>query len=283
MIPLLKFLARLPLPLLHALGALLGWAIYLAPGRHSRRLRDNLAASGLCADCRPLLRASVAEAGKAVIEAIPMWLAPLPRTLGWVRAVHGLDAVDAALAAQRGVIVIAPHLGCFELINLYFAARGPFTALYKPARKPALDALMRQGRERGQAKLVPTDLSGVRALLAALKRGEAVGILPDQVASGGDGVWAYFFGQPAYTPTLAASLRTRTGAAAFYVVAARLPRGRGYELHLVPAGDFPPDKTAAAVQINRGVEAMVRRFPAQYMWTYNRYKRPGDAPPPPAA
>ena len=280
---LLKALARLPLPALHALGVLLGWIIYLAPGRHSPRMRANLGNSGLCAGagCRRLLHASVAEAGKAVLEVVAVWLSPLPRVLGWVRARHGWDAVEAALAAGRGVIVIAPHLGCFEVINLHFAAHGPFTAMYKPPRKPRLGALMRLGRERGQARLVPTDRSGVRALLVALKRGEAVGILPDQVASEGDGVWADFLGQPAYTPTLAASLQTRTGAAAFYVVAERLRLGRGYALHAVPAGDFPEDKSAAARQINAGVEAMVARWPAQYMWTYNRYKRPGGAPPAP--
>jgi KDO2-lipid IV(A) lauroyltransferase len=95
------------------------------------------------------------------------------------------------------------------MINLYYAAQHPFTAMYKPPRKPVLAALMLSGRQRGQATLVPTDLSGVRAQLAALKRREAIGILPDQVASRGDGVWAPFFGRPAYTPTQVASLQPR--------------------------------------------------------------------------
>ncbi|AAZ98475.1 lipid A biosynthesis lauroyl acyltransferase [Thiobacillus denitrificans ATCC 25259] len=283
---LLKLIARVPLPLLHSFGILFGWLVYLAPGRHAQRMRDNLSASGLCrpgTECRRLLRQTIGESGKAVVELLPVWLRPHEGVLRLVRDTRDWEHIDAALAAGRGVILIAPHLGCFEIINLYYAARHPFTAMYKPPRQPMLARLMLMGRQRGQATLVPTDLSGVRALLAALKRHEAIGILPDQVATGGDGVWAPFFGRPAYTPTLVASLQRKTGAAAFFVAAERLSWGRGYRLHVTPVGDtLPDDKTAAALRINQGVEAFVRRFPAQYMWSYNRYKRPGGAPPPDA-
>jgi KDO2-lipid IV(A) lauroyltransferase len=216
-----------------------------------------------------------------VVELIAVWLRPYDRVLKLVRDTRGWERIDAARAAGRGVIVIAPHIGCFEMINLHYAARHPFTAMYKPPRKPFLGRLMLAGRQRGQATLVPTDLSGVRALLAALKRHEAIGILPDQVATGGDGVWAPFFGRPAYTPTLVASLQRKTGAAAFFVAAERLAWGRGYRLHVTPLAEtLPEDKTAAAARINQGVEDVVRRFPAQYLWSYNRHKRPGGAPDP---
>jgi len=284
MIFLLKLLARLPLPLLHGIGIVLGWLIYWAPGRHSARMRNNVLDSGLCSpgrDCRRLLRASIGETGKSVIELLPVWLRPYEDVLKLVKGTSGWEHIDAARAAGKGVIVIAPHIGCFEMINLYYASQHPFTALYKPPRQPVLGALMLAGRQRGQAKLVPTDLSGVRAQLAALKRHEAIGILPDQVASSGDGVWAPFLGRPAYTPTLTASLQRKTGAAAFFVVAERLSWGRGYHLHVFPLSeDFPADKTQAAIRINRGVEDVVRRFPAQYLWSYNRHKRPGNAPSP---
>ena len=148
--------------------------------------------------------------------------------------------------------------------------------MYKPAPQPLLNALMLNGRQRSQTKLVPADMSGVRSLLAALKRHEGIGILPDQVATSGDGVWAPFLGRPAYTPTLVASLQRKSGAAAFFVAAERLSWGRGYHLHAVPVNDtLPEDKATAALRINQGVEALVRRFPAQYQWRYNRHKRPG--------
>ncbi len=281
---LLKLLARLPLPLLNGLGIVLGWLIYWAPGRHSGRMRHNLFASGLCTpgrDCRRLLRRTIGEAGKAVVELIPVWLRPYEQVLRLVRGTSGWEQIDAARAAGKGIILIAPHLGCFEIINLYAASRHPFTAMYKPPRNAFLDRLMLLGRERGQATLVPTDLSGVRAQLAALKRHEAIGILPDQVATGGDGVWAPFFGRPAYTPTLVASLQRKTGAAAFFVAAERLGWGRGYHLHAFPLGEpLPEDKAAAATRINQAVEDIVRRFPTQYLWSYNRHKRPGGAPDP---
>jgi KDO2-lipid IV(A) lauroyltransferase len=279
LMPFLRLLARLPLPLLHGLGIVLGWLIYLAPGRHSARLRSNLFESGLCApgaDCRRLLRQAIGESGKAIVELLPVWLRPYDKALKLVKGTHGWEHIEAARAAGKGIIVIAPHIGCFEMINQYYAARHPFTAMYKPPRQSVLEALMLSGRQRGQATLVPTDLSGVRALLAALKRHEAIGILPDQVATGGDGVWAPFLGRPAFTPTLVASLQRKTGAAAFFVAAERLSWGRGYRLHVTPADDaLPADKTAAATRINQGVEEVVRRFPAQYMWSYNRHKRPG--------
>ncbi len=281
---LLKLLARMPLPLLHGLGIALGWLIYWAPGRHSARMRDNVFDSGLCTserDCRRLLRQSIGEAGKAIIELLPVWLRPYEQVLKLVKGTSGWEHIDAARTAGKGVIVIAPHIGCFEMINLYYASQHPFTAMYKPPRKAFLAALMLAGRQRGQARLVPTDLSGVRAQLAALKRHEGIGILPDQVASSGDGVWAPFLGRPAYTPTLTASLQHKTGAAAFFVAAERLSWGRGYHLHVFPMpDDLPADKAEAAIRINQGVEAVVRRFPAQYLWSYNRHKRPGGAPPP---
>jgi KDO2-lipid IV(A) lauroyltransferase len=284
MMPLLKLLARLPLPVLHGLGVAFGWLVYWAPGRHGPRTRNNLFDSGLCKtgrECRALLRQVIGESGKAILELPAVWLRPHDQVMKLIKGTSGWEHIDAARAAGKGVIVIAPHIGCFEIINLYYAARHPFTAMYKPPRQALLDELMLAGRQRGQATLVPTDLSGVRALLGALKRHEAIGILPDQVATGGDGVWAPFFGRPAYTPTLVASLQRKTGAAAFFVAAERLSWGRGYHLHVTPvAGDLPEDKTAAAVRINEGVEAVVRRFPAQYLWSYNRHKRPGGAPSP---
>jgi KDO2-lipid IV(A) lauroyltransferase len=276
---LFKLLARLPLPLVHGLGIALGWLIYWAPGRHSKRTRNNIYDSGLCTsgrDCKRLLRRAIGESGKAILELLPVWLCPYEKVLKLVKGTSGWEHLDAARAAGKGIILIGPHVGCFEIISLFYASQHPFTAMYKPPRNAVLAALMLAGRQRGQAKLVPTDLSGVRAQLAALKRHEAIGILPDQVATGGDGVWAPFFGRLAYTPTLVVSLQRKTGAAAFFVAAERLSWGRGYHLHVFPLDTpLPADKSAAAILINRGVEDVVRRFPTQYMWTYNRHKRPG--------
>ncbi|MEW6118700.1 MAG: lysophospholipid acyltransferase family protein [Pseudomonadota bacterium] len=284
MIGLFKLFARLPLPVLHGFGIVLGWLIYWSPGRHAARMRGNISESGLCTpgrDCRRLLHNAIGESGKGIVELLAVWLRPYASVLKLVRHTIGWEHIDAARASGKGIILMSPHIGCFELISLYYASLHPFTAMYKPPRNPLLARLMRTGRERGLAVLVPTDLSGVRAQLAALKRREAIGILPDQVASSGDGVWAPYFGRPAYTPTLAINLQRKTGAAVFFVAAERLSWGRGFHLHVIPLEEgFPEDRTAAATRINLAVEAIVRRFPAQYMWTYNRHKRPGGAPEP---
>ncbi|MBS1185189.1 MAG: lipid biosynthesis lauroyl acyltransferase [Proteobacteria bacterium] len=279
MIFLLKLLARLPLPVLHGLGIILGWLIYWSPGRHAARMRHNLFASGVCSpgrDCRQLLRRVIGESGKTLIELLPVWLRPYEQVLKLVKGTSGWEHIDAAFSAGKGVIMLSPHIGCFEITSLYFGARYPVTVMYKPHRNPAVDALMRVGRQRGKSTLAPADLSGVRAQLAALKRHQAIGILPDQVASSGEGAWAPFFGRPAYTPTLVVSLQHKTGAPVFFIAAERLSWGRGYHLHITPLGEpLPEDRVAAATLINQRVEAIVRRFPAQYMWNYNRYKRPG--------
>lgn len=280
---LLRLLAFLPLPVLHGLGIILGWLIYLAPGRHRARLKNNLLQSGLLDRNPGLLRQVISETGKGLMELSAVWLRPHKSVVSLVRETSGWEKFEAAVQSGQGAVVVAPHIGCWEIINLYIAARQPFTAMYKPARKPFVDTLMRQGRERGQARLVPTDLSGVKALLGALKRGEAIGVLPDQVATKGDGVWAPFFGRWAYTPTMTVRLIQSTGAIPFMVYAERLSWGRGYRIHFDPlAAPLPKDRSEAAAALNREVERVARKLPAQYMWSYNRYKQPAGVEPHPS-
>ena len=174
----------------------------------------------------------------------------------------------------RGIVFMTPHLGCFEIASAFIASRLPMTVLYRPPKLAALAPLLEVARKRGCASLATTDFKGVRRLLKALKTGETVGILPDQVPSFGDGVWAPFFGQPAYTMTLPVRLVNTTGAAAIMVVARRLTGGRGYALYFEPVALGADDSEAAIANLNRAVETIVRRFPEQYLWSYNRYKGP---------
>lgn len=274
-----NLLARLPLPALHALGGGLGWLIYWASPSYAARLRENLARAGL-SDVA-LRRAAIGEAGKGVLELPWVWGRDFDQVVASVRQCTGWEEVEAARAEGKGVIFLTPHIGCFEVIALYLAARFPLTSLYRPPRYPWLDRLMHRGRERGQMKLAAADLSGVRLLLKALKRGEAIGILPDQVPGNGEGEWAPFFGRPAYTMTLVGRLAEASGAPLILCVGERLPRGAGYAVHFstltLEAGRSVPQ------QLNGALEAVIRRYPAQYLWSYNRYKVPRGANPPPAA
>src|SRR3990170_3831615 len=268
-------LARLPLRVLHALGSVLGWAMVLLSSAYRARLRAHLAQAGY-AD-RATRRAAIADAGRMVAEAPKLWLRPRAEVMALVRRVEGLEAAAAARAAGKGIVFLTPHFGCFEITAHALAEAGPLTALYRPARNARLRRMMESGRARGNVTLAAATLGGVRQLLAALKRGEAVGILPDQVPAVGEGEWAAFFGRPAYTMTLAGKLAARAAVAAFLVLGRRLAHGEGYEVRVTPlaparAGESP------ARRVNRALEDAIREHPAQYLWGYNRYKRPPGAP-----
>jgi len=273
---LLRLFSKLPLAWLHRIGTVLGWLTYRASPSYAKRLRENLHASDVCSDpsgFRKLLKNSILEAGRATAELPAVWFRPQQESADWVRKVHGWDIVEAAQRQGRGLILLTPHIGCFEVIPQYLSLRFPLTALYRPPRFAALEPAMRAGRMRPEMRLATTDLSGVRQLLKALNRGEAVGMLPDQVPGAGDGEWALFFGRPAYTMTLASRLAERSRAPVVLTYAIRLPHGRGFELHF----ERMPQREAAetgARHLNRALEAIIRRCPEQYMWSYNRYKVP---------
>ncbi|MDO8958904.1 MAG: lysophospholipid acyltransferase family protein [Rhodocyclaceae bacterium] len=259
---LFRLLSCLPLAVLHNLGALAGWLAYLLSPAYRRHLRANTAQAG-CASAR---NAAVAAAGKNLLELPKLWLRPQDEVVERVVQVSGWELVEAAWQAGRGILFLTPHLGCFEITAQYYAAHGPITALYRRPKQAWLAPIIENGRGVN-VRLAPADLSGVRKLLKALKNGEAVGILPDQAPGAGEGVWAPFFGRPAYTMTLAARL-AQTGATVIFAYGERLPYGAGYHLRLfAPEGDVT---TPAGINIE--IERLVLMCPEQYLWGYNRYK-----------
>ena len=276
---LFRLIGRLPLRMAHFLGTLAGWATYFLSPTYRRHLRENVRQAGLDDGVR---RAAVAAAGRQALELPAIWLRPLDEVVSRVVRVSGWETVEAAWRAGKGIVFLTPHLGCFEITAQYYSAHAPITVLYRPPKQAALQALIETGRRRESLHLAPADLSGVRSLIKALKRGEAVGLLPDQAPKVGEGVWLDHFGRPAYTMTLAARL-TETGAATVFAWAERLPGGQGYHLRLrPPLTELAGDTVARARRINGEIEALVRECPAQYLWGYTRYKRPAGAEPPPA-
>ncbi len=304
---LFNFAARLPLAVLHRLGAGLGWATYLLSKKYATHLRENLtlaltSPAPRCAlprgehseelganagtkpvnergqmdagleDLRKVVSACIAETGKGLSELPWIWRRPLAEVLGSVQNCYGLEHLQAARLRGQGVIMLTPHLGCFEIIALYVAERMPMTCLYRPPKLVWLDGIMREGRERGQMRLARTDIGGVRLLYKALKRGEVIGLLPDQVPGNGEGEWAEFFGRPAYTMTLVGRLMEASGAAVLLSYSERLPKGAGYAIHIAPL-EFTP-AIPVTRQINAALEQVIRACPAQYLWSYNRYKIP---------
>jgi KDO2-lipid IV(A) lauroyltransferase len=278
-----RFLAGLPLRWLHALGALLGHITFATSKKYAVRTQENLRQSHLAKDEKhyaALLKQTIDEAGKGIVELPWVWGRSLEQVCATVQGCHGWEHIEAAHARGKGIILLTPHWGCFEVVGLYVGQHIPLTSLYRSPKQAWLETIMRSGRERGLARLATADISGVRVLFKALKRGEAIGLLPDQVPSQGDGEWVDFFSRPAYTMTLSGRLAESSGATVLLSFAERLPHGQGYILRFEPlALDFskpvPP-------QINTALERVIAISPAQYLWSYNRYKIPGGVLPPDA-
>ena len=225
--------------------------------------------------------AVAAETGKQMLELSRIWMRNLDEANAQVVDVRGLEYVQAARAAGQGIVFLTPHLGCFEITAQYLSSLGDITVLYRPPKSASAQELILLGRKRDQLHLAPADLSGVRSLIKALKKGQMVGMLPDQAPKTGEGVWLKFFGRYAYTMTLAARL-TETGAVSLLTWGERLPDGQGYRIHFLPPSQpFSGTTIERAQQINHEVEALVRQCPSQYLWGYNRYKRPSGAEAPP--
>ena len=278
MISLLRWLGRRPLSLLHALGGGLGWlAWYLSPA-YRLRMRRHAAWAGVD---DATLRASVPEAGRMIAELPRLWMRPPDQPLADPVRWEGDAWLGELLQHSRGLVLLTPHLGSFEVAAQAYAERfghrWPMTALYRPARQPLLARIEATARARPGLHTAPASLAGVRQLLRVLKGGQTVGMLPDQVPPAGMGVWAPFFGKPAYTMTLAARLARQSGAALGVLWCERLPAGEGYVVHAQPLAHPPgagDDEVAAASAINRSMEAVILQCPAQYLWSYFRYKGP---------
>jgi KDO2-lipid IV(A) lauroyltransferase len=261
-----RLLARLPLSWLQSLGGTLGKMALALSDNFRGKSQSNLRLAGLYEPT--LMRRAADQSGQAVAETALLWFGARERIDRLIRVENG-ELLNQALGHGRGVILLTAHVGSFEAAALGSARFGPITVLYKPPRIDAVRRLVESGRAAPNVHPVPTTAAGVRGLLRALKRGELIGVLPDQVPSEGDGEWAPFFGRPAYTMTLPARLARLTGAQVLMAHGERLPDAAGWVVRY----ECLPEAPSPAV-INQAMEATIRRMPEQYFWGYNRYKTP---------
>ncbi|RZL96308.1 MAG: lysophospholipid acyltransferase family protein [Variovorax sp.] len=277
---LFRLLARVPLPWMHRIGAWLGWVVYWLSPTYRSRVRANAGSAGFTpAQYRP----AIGAAGAMVAELPWLWLRPAGESVLQRVRWHDDQVFEHALAARRGVILATPHVGSWEMIGQAIAERfgpshGPLTVLFRPARKAWLAELIAGSRDRPGLKSLPTNLAGVRGLIRVLRAGGYTGVLPDQVPPQGQGVWAPFFGQPAYTMTLLARLAQQTGAQVLMTWCERLSGGR-YVIHFEPVDapalyDAGATPEAAATAMNEALMRLIQRLPGQYLWGYGRYKQP---------
>jgi Kdo2-lipid IVA lauroyltransferase/acyltransferase len=266
-----KFIAWLPLSLVHRLGAGLGLLSYFLDRKSNQIALNNILQSHLAErplQAQQLMKRSRLEAGKALLETFFIWGQSAERLLPLIQQVHGWETVTEAQKNGKGLIFLTPHLGCFEITSIYYGSQYPITVLYRPPKMQSLSNLVVSGRQKGKVEMAPANASGVRKLLQALKSGQAVGILPDQIPRSGEGEWADFFGKPAYTMGLASKLASKTNAVVVMAFGQRLPDGRGFDIHLKRVDDI-----STPTLLNQAIERQIAQCPEQYLWQYNRFKQ----------
>jgi KDO2-lipid IV(A) lauroyltransferase len=281
----LRLVSVLPLRLIVATGAALGSLLYRIPNRNLRLARRNIEMCfpELEPDRRELLaRDSMRSMVQTFLEFSWFWYRKPERLFGLIRKIHGLELFEQACATGQGVLLAAPHLGCWELMGQYLPSQIETVIMYKRPDDPGVEQVIIRGRQRTGVKLIPADGKGVRQVFQAIRNGQLVGILPDQQAKAGQGQFAPFFGIEALTMVLLSKLAQKTDCTVLFAWTERLPGGAGYDFHFSAAPEqiSDPDLRISVTALNQGVEQCVRQCPAQYQWSYKRFGiRPEGEPP----
>lgn len=274
-----RLLSVLPLSALQVIGRIGGRLVYLLSAQYRARLQANAKQAGYTEPA--FARLAAGEAGAMVMELARVWF-KTSDCLSRVVSGQQEHVLTEAIAEGRGILFLTPHLGSFEMAARYGAQHQPVTVMFRPPRKAILEPTLQAARNASGVRTVPASRHGVRAFLKALKQQETVGMLPDQVPSEGEGVWAPFFGREAWTVTLPGKLASATNAIVMVVACERLPKGKGWRMHYMRAPEpLPETAKAQAMLFNHMMQTLISRFPEQYLWGYDRYKRPANVAPPP--
>ena len=277
-IALFQLLSLLPIRLLRWLAGRIGTLLWLMNSRSRHVTEENLA---ICfpdmaaAERTALAKKSLKHLVMTGLELAPIWRRPVPSLIKAIADIEGLQIFQQGLADNNGLIVLAPHIGAWELAGLYLAEQASISIMYQPPDNKAIEQLMTRARSRNGAELVATDTTGVKALLQALKRGEMIAVLPDQVPPMAGGGFAPFFGTPALTTTLIRKLAKRTGATVIMASALRINHSGKFRLVFtaVPETICADDESLALSVLNQSVEQCVALAPEQYQWEYKRFKK----------
>ncbi len=277
----MQLFAWLPLWAVHAIAGFLGYCMYFFPTQTRRVTQINLR---LCfptmgeAERNTLLKESLRNTASTALEMGKAWLLPMEKTLELVVEAEGKELLSEAIAEGKGVIVLAPHLGNWEILGFYITGISVPTFLYQPPKIELIDSMIRKARTRGGLKVAPTSRKGIAALLSALRRSEVIAVLPDQVPDRQGGAYAPFFGKQALTMTLISNLVARTGARVVCGFAKRLPGSRGFKIVLKSADQlmYSSNLGKSVEGLNRSVEQCVEEACSQYQWEYKRFKHLPD-------
>ena len=282
---LLRLVSRLPLRILQLIGAVVGECTFWLSPVYRRRTRSNMRAAGY--DDSELFARCGRNAGRQAMESIWVWYRPAEEVLEQVHATERAERFIAdALETGRPIVFMTPHVGCFEVLPVWFAGtflskfgRG-ITVLYRPPKNKWLRGVVGEARQAPGIYAVPTTLPGVKRAVRNLRAGHTFGVLPDQVPSKGEGVWVDFFNRPAYTMTLPVKIAYQFDAVRIFAWGVRQRHGWVVDAELW-TDPLTGDPVKDAAGMNRKIEEIIRRMPEQYAWSYNRYKVPRGAPMPP--
>jgi Kdo2-lipid IVA lauroyltransferase/acyltransferase len=273
-----RVVAALPLGVCQRFGAMLGQLIYWISPSYRRKFESQWNAGASWASSKLNLhwsdrqkRAAISHAGKMALEALWVWCRPHQEVM---QAVICTDqaVLEKAEAAGKGEMYLTPHLGTFEVAARFCASRKAMTALFKPSKQASVNRLFEVARNLPGLTMAPADGSGVRKMLKALKAGQSIGLLPDQVPPLNQGVWTEFFGKPAYSMPLPEKLHAATGASIVMTFCERLGNGKGWHMHYKTFDGVPTPQA-----VNDAMQLWIAQHPEQYLWGYNRYKQPVSA------
>ena len=264
-------LPKLSLNSVHNIGIFVGKLYFFFSKKNYKFLRENIQNSKIFEHSiiEDAIKENINELGKGIIESFYLWGSSKEGSLKLVRNIVGEKYLINAEKRGKGIIFLTPHLGCFEITSIYYGSKMPITVMYRKARKIWMSDFMINGRKKGKVKPAPADINGLKKVLIALKNGEAVGILPDQVADKGEGEWANFFGRPAYTMVLISKLIKRTDATIIMAYGERLKNGNGFDIHVE---ELQRKDIETPNDLNKQVENFIKKNPTQYYWSYDRYK-----------
>jgi len=277
----LNTIAMLPLAVVQVFGAILGLLAYVGSKQYRTLFRPQYEA--VVNERKLPLKLWKAVCASGMLFSDSLWIWRNPKKALAMTTVHNWNIVQAAMSEGKGMIILSPHLGGFEIIPRFLANHFPATIMYRPSRQKWLNEVVESGRAYPNMHFVPTNIHGVRHMTRALSKGEVIAILPDQVPSGGDGIWANFFGRPAYTTTLPIRLARRHNTPVVMFTAKRVGLGKGWIIDAERLDTFSEDANTAAKQLNTAIENAVLVAPEQFIWSYNRYKHPAGAELPPSA
>ncbi|MEG0343489.1 MAG: lysophospholipid acyltransferase family protein [Acinetobacter sp.] len=273
---LLNFFSRQPIPIARFIGRLLATVVnVLHISKTSETIRLNI---GICfpeldkSQRELITRHAIRNEIQSYMEFFTIWGSAAQKNIARIHQIQGEHYFHDAIAQGKGLVLIVPHFGTWEIMNAWFAQYTQMTIMYKPIKSDEADQFVRAARSRENANLVPTDESGVRQIFKALKQGGTTVILPDHTPDIG-GELIEYFDIPLYSSNLSAKLIQKTKAKALFLYATR-NNDHGFDMTIEPIDEsiYQVSADEGTVMIFKQIEQLIRQFPEHYHWSYKRFK-----------